>query len=69
LERNNAKSIAYHFNLDRKSMQYFIGQSQWDDIPLRKEPVKQISQQLGETHVILILFFTRLLNAVPQQNL
>ena len=36
-------------------MQYFIGQSQWDDIPLRKELVKQVAQQLGEADGVLIL--------------
>ena len=42
LENKNAESITYHFDLDRKidldrkTMQYLIGQSQWDDIPLRE---------------------------------
>ena len=31
LEGKNAESIAYHFDLDRKTMQYLIGQSQWDN--------------------------------------
>ena len=51
LENKNAESIAYHFNLDRKAMQYFIGQSQWDDVPLRKQLVTQVAQQLGEAAV------------------
>jgi SRSO17 transposase len=55
LESKNAESIAYHFDLDRKTMQYFIGQSQWDDVPLRKELVTQLAQQLGEATGVLIL--------------
>ena len=55
LENKNAESIAYHFDLDRKTMQYFIGQSQWDDVPLRKELVTQVAQQLGEATGVLIL--------------
>lgn len=37
LERKNAESIAYHFGLDRKAIQYFVGMSGWDDAPLRME--------------------------------
>ena len=55
LENKNAESIAYHFDLDRKTMQYFIGQSQWDDVPLRKQLVTQVAEQLGEANGILIL--------------
>ena len=55
LESKNAESIAYHFDLDRKAMQYFIGQSQWDDVPLRKQLVTQVAEQLGEANGILIL--------------
>ena len=55
LENKNAESIAYHFDLDRKAMQYFIGQSQWDDVPFRKELVTQVAQQLGEATGVLIL--------------
>ena len=55
LESKNAESIAYHFDLDRKTMQYFIGQSQWDDVPLRRELVTQVAQQLGEATGVLIL--------------
>lgn len=55
LESKNAESIAYHFELDRKTMQYFIGQSQWDDVPLRKELVTQVAQQLGEATGVLVL--------------
>ena len=61
LENKNAESITYHFDLDRKidldrkTMQYLIGQSQWDDIPLREELVRQVAEQLGEANGILAL--------------
>ena len=55
LECKNAESIAYHFELDRKTMQNFIGQSKWDDIPLRAELTSQIATQLGEANGIIIL--------------
>ena len=37
LKRKNAESIAYHFGMDRKPIQYFIGESEWDDSAVRKE--------------------------------
>ena len=55
LESKNAESIAYHFELDRKAMQNFIGQSKWNDMPLRAELTSQIAKQLGEANGIIIL--------------
>jgi SRSO17 transposase len=55
LECKNAESIAYHFELDRKTMQNFIGQSKWNDMPLRAELTSQIANQLGEANGIIIL--------------
>lgn len=55
LESKNAESIAYHFERDRKAMQYFIGQAQWDDVLLRKVLEIQIAEQLGEANGVLIL--------------
>lgn len=54
LERKNAESIAYHFGLERKTIQHFIGESHWDDAPLRIEMANQIAQQLGTDDGILI---------------
>jgi len=54
LERKNAESIAYHFGLDRKTIQHFIGESLWDDAPLRIEMANQISEQLGADDGVLI---------------
>ncbi len=53
LEHKNGESIAYLFGLDRKAVQHFIGESQWDDKPLRKELTRQIGSQLGEPDGVL----------------
>jgi len=53
LEHKNAESIAYHFGLDRKTIQHFVGESRWNDRPLRDELANQIGTQLGESDAIL----------------
>jgi hypothetical protein len=53
LERKNAESIAYHFGLNRKQIQHFIGESDWDDTPFRKELERQIATQLGKDDGVL----------------
>ena len=55
LERKNAESIAYHFGMDRKQIQHFIGISEWDDQHFRKELARQIATQLGEQDGVLYL--------------
>ena len=55
LVRKNAESIAYHFELERKTLQHFVGESEWDDVLLRAELASQIGKQLGEANGILIL--------------
>lgn len=54
LERKNAESIAYHFGMERKTIQHFIGESQWDDMVLRTEMANQIASQLGQEQGVLI---------------
>ena len=53
LEAKNAESIAYLFGLDRKSLQHFVGESAWDDRPLRDELVRQVARELGEDGGVL----------------
>ena len=53
LERKNAESIAYFFGLDRKTIQHFIGESAWDDSPLRQELGHQVGSQLGELEGVI----------------
>ncbi len=53
LKHKNSESIAYFFGMDRKTIQHFIGESKWDDLPLRMEIGKQIGEQLGESDGVL----------------
>jgi SRSO17 transposase len=55
LENKNGESIAYLFGLDRKVIQHFIGESLWDDNPLREELGRQVGSQLGESDGVLAL--------------
>jgi SRSO17 transposase len=55
LQRKNAESIAYHFGMERKPIQHFLGESQWNDAPLREVMANQIAQQLGTENGVLIL--------------
>lgn len=48
LEDKNCESIAYLFGQDRKTIQHFVGESPWDDEPLRKELGSQVGAELGE---------------------
>lgn len=54
LKRKNAESIAYHFGMDRKTIQHFLGESEWDDEPLRRELASQIGEQLGTADGVLV---------------
>lgn len=48
LEYKNGESIAYLFGMERKSIQHFVGESAWEDRPLRDELARQVGAQLGE---------------------
>jgi SRSO17 transposase len=48
LDNKNGESVAYLFGLDRKVIQHFIGESPWDDAPMREELSRQVGMQLGE---------------------
>ena len=54
LERKNSESIAYHFQLERKQIQYFIGESSWNDEPVRAELARQVAAQLGTSDGVLV---------------
>lgn len=54
LERKNVESIAYEHDQDRKNLQHFIGQAEWDDAPLRGELARQIGVELGEADGVLV---------------
>jgi SRSO17 transposase len=53
LENKNCESIAYFFGLDRKSIQHFVGESEWDDEPLRMELGRQVGADLGEADGVI----------------
>lgn len=54
LEHKNGESIAYLFGLDRKVIQHFVGESEWEDKPLREELARQVGSQLGEPDGVLV---------------
>jgi len=54
LEHKNVESIAYRFGQERMPLQWFIGISSWDDLPLRDELVRQVGEQLGESDGVII---------------
>jgi SRSO17 transposase len=54
LEAKNAESLAYLFGLDRKAIQHFVGESAWDDRPLRDELVRQVADELGEPAGVIV---------------
>jgi SRSO17 transposase len=54
LERKNVESIAYRFGQERLPLQWFIGFSQWDDRPLRRELVRQVGAELGDPEGVLV---------------
>jgi len=54
LEAKNAESISYFFELDRKKIQQFIGESPWEDRPLRDELTRQVAAELGESDGVIV---------------
>lgn len=54
LKRKNTESIAYRHAQDRKELQHFIGQSQWDHQPLLIELARQVGQELGRADGVLV---------------
>ena len=47
VERKNAESIAYRYDLDRQTIQRFIGEVDWDHEPLVDELVRQVAATVG----------------------
>ncbi len=54
VDRKNVESIAYRHDQDRKELQHFIGQSNWDHRPLMRELASQVGQQLGYSDAVLV---------------
>ena len=54
LQRKNIESIAYRHDQDRRGLQRFIGQSDWDHEPLLTELARQVGQELGEDDGVIV---------------
>jgi SRSO17 transposase len=55
LPRKNAEAIAYRNDLDRQTIQRFLGEVAWDHRPLLDELNRQVGQQLGQADAVLVL--------------
>jgi SRSO17 transposase len=54
LDRKNSESIAYRHDQDRKNLQHFIGQAEWDHQPLFEELAQQVGRTLGRPDGVLV---------------
>ena len=54
VERKNAESIAYRYDEERKDMQYFLGESEWDHRPLLVELATQVGRDLGRADGVIV---------------
>src|SRR5512143_3261550 len=53
-ERKNAESIAYRYDLDRQTIQHFIGEVPWDHDPLIDELSRQVARTIGRPDAVLV---------------
>jgi SRSO17 transposase len=54
VERKNAESIAYRYDLDRQAIQRFIGEVAWDHEPLLDELNRQVTGAIGRPDAVLV---------------
>jgi SRSO17 transposase len=54
VERKNAESIAYRYDLDRQVIQRFVGELDWDHGPLIDELSRQVAATLGRPDAVLV---------------
>jgi SRSO17 transposase len=54
LDAKNTESIAYRFGQERMPLQWFVGVSEWDDKPLRRELVRQVGEKLGTEDGVIV---------------
>lgn len=54
LKRKNVESIAYCHGQDRRTLQHFIGCTQWDHQPLMMELARQVGEELGEEDGVIV---------------
>lgn len=55
LDTKNAESIAYLHGLDRKKIQHFLGESDWDPAPLTQELVAQVGAKIGRPDGVVVI--------------
>ena len=54
LPRKNVESIAYRYEQDRRALQRFIGQTDWDHKVLLQRLAEQVAAEIGEVDGILV---------------
>lgn len=54
VERKNAESIAYRYDLDRQVIQRFLGEVDWDHEPLIDELNRQVAATVGRADAVLV---------------
>jgi len=54
VERKNAESIAYRYDLDRQVIQRFIGEVDWDHEPLIDELNRQVAAAISRADAVLV---------------
>jgi SRSO17 transposase len=54
LEHKNAEAIAYRYDLDRQTLQTYLGISPWDHTPLIDELNRQVARELGRPDAVLV---------------
>lgn len=55
VERKNAESIAYRYDLDRQVIQRFIGEVDWDHTPPLDELTRQVAREIGRLDAVLVI--------------
>src|SRR3954464_12237233 len=50
----DVESIAYLHDRERQGLQKFIGQAEWDPLPLLAELARQVGAELGESDGVLV---------------
>jgi SRSO17 transposase len=54
VERKDAESIAYRYDLDRRTIQRFVGEVDWDHDPLIDELNRQVVAAIGRPDAVLV---------------
>jgi SRSO17 transposase len=54
VKHKNAETIAYRHDLERQTLQMFVGSSPWDHDPLIDELTRQVARDLGRPDAVLV---------------